>query len=91
MKENKVRITLDLSRAFYKRLEQLEDTVDAESKASLIRQALQLYEYITRKTIEGASFRVVNPNGETENLVIFGPINTAERIETGVHSPADRH
>jgi hypothetical protein len=69
---SKVRVSLDLSVPFFQRLEALEETTH-ESKSGVIRQALQLYEYIVQRTVEGYSFKAVGPNGKEENLVFFGP------------------
>lgn len=70
--EKKVRVTIDLTPQFNQRLEQLEALVDANSKADIIRQALQLYEYVARRTVEGYTFRAVSRNGRETNLVFFG-------------------
>ena len=70
--DKKVRVTIDLTPQFNQRLEELEELVDANSKADIIRQALQLYEYVARRTIEGYTFRAVARNGREENLVFFG-------------------
>lgn len=69
--KKKVRVTLDLTPQFYERLEELEDLVDAGSKANVIRQALQLYEYITKKTLAGATFKTVDKNGHEESVVFL--------------------
>ena len=71
---DKVRITLDLSRKFYERLEELESLVGAESKALVGRQALQLYEYVAQKASEGYSFRAVGPDGREQDVVFLGPM-----------------
>ena len=68
----KIRISLDLSEPFYERLAALERATDAESKAGLIRQALQVYEYIAHQSLDGYSFRAVSPDGNEENMVFFG-------------------
>lgn len=75
MKSNakKTRVTLDLSPEFYRRLQALEELVEADSKASLIRQALQLYEFVAKRTVEGTTFRAVSPEGEEAELVFLGP------------------
>lgn len=70
--EKKVRVTIDLTAQFNERLEQLEVLVDANSKADIIRQALQLFEYVAKRTVEGYTFRAVSRNGREENLVFFG-------------------
>lgn len=70
----KIRMTLDLTPQFYDRLQELERLVDAESKASVIRQALQLYEYIAKRTRDGHTFKAMSPAGEEETLVFIGPI-----------------
>jgi hypothetical protein len=66
-----IRITLDLSRQFYERLERLETLVDVKTKADVVRQALQCYEFMAKKTSAGFRFRLISPNGEEENLVFF--------------------
>ncbi|HWQ54359.1 MAG TPA: hypothetical protein VN442_11780 [Bryobacteraceae bacterium] len=70
--EKKVRVTIDLTPQFNQRLEQLETLVDASSKADIIRQALQLYEYVARRSVEGYTFRAVSRNGHEEKLVFLG-------------------
>lgn len=79
--DKKVRVTLDLSQQFNKRLEQLEELLDANSKAEIVRQALQLYEYVARRTLEGYTFRAVSRTGREENLVFFGAGPAPEPIE----------
>lgn len=70
-KEEKIRLTLDLSPQFYNRLEQLERAVEAGSKANLIRQALQLYEYVAKRAAEGCDFRIVDKEGSEEKIVLL--------------------
>lgn len=72
----KVRITVDLSAAFYNRLDALETITQAESKAGVIRQALQVYEYVARKTMEGYIFRATSPDGKEETPLFFSPYIT---------------
>ena len=68
--EKKTRITLDLTPDFYRRLEELEAVVGAESKAGLIREALQLYEYVAQKVKEGYTFKI-QKGGDEKELVFF--------------------
>ena len=67
----KVRVTLDLSRPFYKRLTKLGELVDSDTKASVIRDALQLYEYVATEVANGSTFSVVDRDGRVQNLVFF--------------------
>lgn len=70
---DKVRVTLDLDPRFYKRFEELEELVGAASKATVLRQALQLYEYMAKRTVEGWSFQAIPPeNGQPERIVFLG-------------------
>lgn len=69
--KKKIRISLDLTPGFNERLEHLERLVEGESKASVIRQALQLYEYLVKRHLEGASFKVVQ-GGEEKEIAFFG-------------------
>src|SRR5262249_31526813 len=69
--KKKVRISLDVTPGFYERLEALEELVEGDSKAGVIRQALQLYEFLVKQHLEGASFRVVRDGAEKE-IAFFG-------------------
>jgi hypothetical protein len=69
-KEKPVRITVDLSPKFYKRLEALEELVDASSKADVVREALRLYEYLVQKHMNGAEFQLVE-HGQPKTVVLF--------------------
>jgi hypothetical protein len=74
-----VRVSLDLSEPFHRRLSELEQLTHAESKAGVIRQALQLYEYVARKTLQGHKFISVDKEGRHESLVFFGPYIESSR------------
>ena len=77
-KDNNIRLTLDISPAFYARLEKLSTLVDVKTKTDLIRQALQLYEYMAKKTASGHTFRLVGRDGREENLVFFALPDSTE-------------
>lgn len=70
----RTRITLDLSERSYKRLNDLTALLEADSKASTLRQALQCFEYIARMSEKGASFSIHHPDGRSENIVFFLPV-----------------
>ncbi len=73
----KVRVSLDLPALFNTRLEALEQLTQADSKAGVIRDALRVYDFIARKTLDGYRFRLVAPDGTEENLMFFNPYFTA--------------
>jgi len=73
MAKDTIRVSLDLSEPFHRRLSELEQLTHAESKAGVIRQALQIYEYVARKTLQGYKFVAVDKSGQQENLVFFSP------------------
>jgi hypothetical protein len=79
----KIRVSIDLSESYYDRLGALEKLTEAETKAGVIRQALQVYEYIAKRAADGYSFRSVAPDGTEENLVFF--VAHAPALET-VHN-----
>jgi len=68
----KIRITVDLSPALFERLERLTELMGAESKATVIRDALRLLEYVAEQTAEGHRFFRETPAGEKEALVFLG-------------------
>jgi len=69
--KNVKRITLDVSTEFNDRLDRLLEMVDASNKAELIRQALRVYEYIVKQTLEGNNFKIERKNGEIERMTFF--------------------
>jgi hypothetical protein len=76
--EKRTRITLDLSDRSYRRLNELAELVEADSKAAVMRQALQCFEYIAKLSTSGAEFWVHHPGGHKEKLVFFFPIEQGE-------------
>lgn len=68
----KVRLNLELSAPLAERLGELEQTTH-ESKSGVIRQAVQLYEYVVRRSLDGYTFKAVDRNGREETIVFFGP------------------
>lgn len=72
-KSRVVRVSLDLSEPFHRRLSDLEHITHADSKSGVIRQALQIYEYVVLKTLEGYQFRSVDGNGIERDLAFFSP------------------
>ncbi len=84
----KVRITVDLSPALYERLERLTELLGAESKATVIRDALRLLEYLAEETSDGRRFFRQAPGGEKEALVFLGIESLAR--PTSPASPPDR-
>jgi hypothetical protein len=69
--QEKHRITLDVPNEFNERLERLLDVVDASNKAELIRQALRVYEFIVKRTLDGCTFKVEYKNGEVERIMFL--------------------
>jgi hypothetical protein len=68
----KVRVTLDLQEPFHRRLVALEQLTHT-SRADVIRHALQIYEFVVKKSLEGNKFYSVDKNGEEERLAFFSP------------------
>jgi hypothetical protein len=67
-----IRLTLDLTQEFYARLEKLEARGAVVGKANIIRQALQLYEYLVEQHAKGYTFKTVSPHGSEATLIILG-------------------
>lgn len=66
-----IRVTLDLKPRAYQRLASVEALVGAESKADVLRQALQLYEFVAKRAAAGDRFKTVRPDGSEEMLVFL--------------------
>ena len=67
---DKIRLTLDLSPEFYKRLDELTNLVDAESKSQVIRDALKLYEFVMRQHDQGSKFFVRTSGGKEKDILL---------------------
>ena len=73
--DRKIRLTLDVTPEFYERLEALERKTEAGSKANLIRQALQLYEYFVIRTVDEGKEIIIRtpPDDDREKRVDLFP------------------
>jgi metal-responsive CopG/Arc/MetJ family transcriptional regulator len=67
----KVRVTVDLKLHLYERLEALEELSGADSKADVIREALQLYEFIVKRVAAGSRVSMKDRDGQEEVLSFF--------------------
>lgn len=76
--KEKVRVSLDLSPEVFVRLEDLEDLTGVGSKAAVLRQALQLYEFVVHRAVDGWKFEA-SKGGEKENLVFLGGVPPSEK------------
>ncbi|NKB90546.1 MAG: hypothetical protein GKS06_20255 [Acidobacteria bacterium] len=64
MATERFRIVCDLSRGDYERYQRLQETVGAPKLADVVREALQVYEYLAEEVfLEDASFRRVDAAG----------------------------
>lgn len=62
----KKRVTIDMSKSQFQRLERLKLLVDAESKAEVIRNALRLLEYMADRDRDGYVFLHQKDGVQTE-------------------------
>jgi hypothetical protein len=84
---SKIRVTLDLQEPFHRRLMELEQLTHT-SRADVIRHALQIYEFIAKKSLEGNKFYSVDKNGEEERLAFFSPYVAGLGAENKEEEPA---
>jgi hypothetical protein len=71
---DRVRVTLDLSREGHKRLEALARTANV-SNATALRLALQLFEFVVKRTAEGCRFKKVEKDGSESEITFIGYAN----------------
>lgn len=62
------RMTVDLSPEFRDRLEKLEEKTYLGNKATVIRHALAIYDYLVTMTENGSEVVVRSPKGEERHL-----------------------
>lgn len=67
-----IRVTLDLTKEFYERLEALERVSSAASKASVLRDALRVYEFMVKHTLKGDRFVWIDRSGQERDIVLLG-------------------
>lgn len=75
--DKKIRVTLDLSPQFFERLEKLEALADAGTKANLIRQALQTYEFLVSRALDGDTLCSVGRDGRKIEIALPGILPTS--------------
>jgi hypothetical protein len=68
---DRVRVTLDLSREGHRRLESLARTANV-THATALRQALQLFEFVVKRTAEGCRFKKVEKDGSESEIAFIG-------------------
>lgn len=65
------RVQMDLSPKSYERLKEMMVISEAESYSDLLKDALQLLEYILKLDASGAKFIVEHATGDRETVKIF--------------------
>ena len=71
---DRVRVTLDLSREGHRRLESLARTANVTNSTAL-RQALQLFEFVVKRTAEGCRFKKVEKDGTESEITFIGYVD----------------
>ena len=71
---DRVRVTLDLSREGHRRLESLARTANVTNAAAL-RQALQLFEFVVKRSAEGCRFKEVDKDGIESEITFIGYVD----------------
>lgn len=74
IREEKVRLTVDLTIAADAKLEELKRMTDTTSKSEVIREAIKLYDFLANCSREGASL-YIEKNGKMERLLMIGLLN----------------
>ena len=70
-KDKKLRVTLDLSPKAASRLEKLQELLEADTKAGVIRQSLQLHEYLLDEARAGKKIFIGDDKERAGEIVIF--------------------
>lgn len=70
--DRKIRVSVDLSQRSFDRLERVRECVGAASKAEVVRDALQVYEWIVGQTRGGGEFLVREKGGEPQPVILLG-------------------
>lgn len=71
VKEKKSRIVLEVAPEFNVRIEDLRKLVQADTRTELIRDAIQLYEFLAERQRDGWEFKLKSPQGKEETLRFF--------------------
>ena len=67
--DKRIRLTLDLTPKQFAKLQGLEEETGA-TKAEIVRNALRLYTYIAERAFAGDSFRAVDKQGKSADVVL---------------------
>jgi ribonucleotide monophosphatase NagD (HAD superfamily) len=67
----KIRVTLDLSPKAAARLNKLQELLELDTKASVIRQSLQLHEFLINEARSGKKVFIVDDKEKAVEIVIL--------------------
>ena len=73
------RLTLELPEPIRNRLEEMRDETMADTLSEVVRRALQLFDFVTTCSQQGAHVLVRNEKGQETDLLILG-ISSADHI-----------
>jgi Arc/MetJ-type ribon-helix-helix transcriptional regulator len=96
--QSTTRITVDLNERLYARLERLEESTEASSKADVIRDALKLYERMVEWHLSGHKFLLQRVDEPPCRIELLGlpvpenqtPVESSVRPSTGEALPATK-
>lgn len=66
----KIRVSLDLRPATFERLVVLEALLDLDSKAAVLRQAIQLLELLAQRVAKGSRVILKDPDGNESEVLV---------------------
>jgi hypothetical protein len=70
--QKKIRMSLDLTRESFDRLDVLQKKIEAESKAAVVRNSLKVYEWLIEEFDAGTEFFTRKEGEEITRVKIFG-------------------
>lgn len=66
--QRRIRLSLDLTLKQHARLRSIENETGT-TKAEIVRNSLRLYSFVAEKALAGYSFRMVDKDGQAQDLV----------------------
>jgi hypothetical protein len=70
-KSKKLRVTLDLTQKAASRLKKIQELLESDTKAGVIRQSLQLHEYLLDEVVGGKKIFIGSNKESSGEVVLF--------------------
>lgn len=83
------RVQLDLLQDVYARVERVQQIAGLDSPRAVFRESFRIFEWYTKRRVEGWSIQLVDAHGRVREVEIFGDLMAQPVAAVAANVPAD--